>query len=49
MAGLGKAKFQRLLGERGIVKLVDEADFDQDLSNQSGEISANRPTATIES
>lgn len=33
MAGLGKAEFQHLLGERGITQPLDEAGFDQDLSN----------------
>ena len=33
MAGLGKAEFQHLLGERGIVQPLDETSFEQDLSN----------------
>lgn len=32
MAGMGKAEFQHMLGERGIAQPLDEADFDQDLS-----------------
>jgi predicted HTH domain antitoxin len=33
MAGMGKAEFQHLLGERGIAQPLDETDFEQDLSN----------------
>lgn len=33
MAGMGKAEFQHMLGERGIAQPLDEADFEQDLSN----------------
>lgn len=33
MAGMGKAEFQHMLGERGIAQPLDEPDFDQDMSN----------------
>lgn len=33
MAGLGKAEFQHMLGERSIAQPLDSADFEQDLSN----------------
>lgn len=33
MAGMGKAEFQYLLGERGISQPLDEIDFEQDMSN----------------
>lgn len=33
MAGLGKAEFQFLLGERGITQPLGEADFEQDQRN----------------
>jgi predicted HTH domain antitoxin len=35
MAGMGKAEFHHMLGERGIPQPLDEPDFDQDLSNLS--------------
>lgn len=35
MAGVGKAEFQFMLGERGITQPLDEPDFDQDLRNLS--------------
>lgn len=33
MAGMGKAEFQHLLGERGITQPLDENDYEQELSN----------------
>ena len=33
MAGMGKAEFQHMLGERGISQPLEGADFDQDMSN----------------
>jgi predicted HTH domain antitoxin len=33
MAGVGKAEFQHLLGERGITQPLTEQDLDQDLTN----------------
>jgi predicted HTH domain antitoxin len=33
MAGMTKAEFQHMLGERGIQQPLDEPDLDQDLSN----------------
>lgn len=33
MAGMGKAEFQHLLGERGITQPQDENDYAQELSN----------------
>jgi predicted HTH domain antitoxin len=33
MAGMGKAEFQHLLGERGITQPLDEVDYEQDLAN----------------
>jgi predicted HTH domain antitoxin len=33
MAGMGKAEFQYMLGERGIAQPLSESDFEQDLSN----------------
>lgn len=33
MAGMGKAEFQHMLGQRGIEQPLNEADFEQDLSN----------------
>ena len=33
MAGLSKAEFQHLLGERGIVQPLGELDYEQDLKN----------------
>jgi predicted HTH domain antitoxin len=33
MAGMGKAEFQHLLGERGIAQPLDKVDYDQDLAN----------------
>ena len=33
MAGMGKAEFQHLLGERGISQPLDETDYEQDLGN----------------
>lgn len=33
MAGMGKAEFQFMLGERGIAQPLDEPDFAQDMSN----------------
>jgi predicted HTH domain antitoxin len=33
MAGMGKAEFQHMLGERGIAQPLDEAEYEQDLSN----------------
>lgn len=33
MAGMGKAEFQHMLGERGIAQPLDEADYEQELSN----------------
>lgn len=33
MAGMGKVEFQHMLGQRGIAQPLDEADFEQDLSN----------------
>ena len=33
MAGMGKAEFQHLLGERGITQPLDEMDYEQDLAN----------------
>jgi predicted HTH domain antitoxin len=33
MAGMGKAEFQHLLGERGIPQPLEESDYEQDLAN----------------
>jgi len=33
MAGMTKAEFQHMLGERGISQPLDEPDYEQDLSN----------------
>jgi predicted HTH domain antitoxin len=33
MAGMEKAEFQHLLGERGVAQPLDFADFEQDLTN----------------
>lgn len=33
MSGLGKAEFQRLLGERGIAQPLGESDLEEDLAN----------------
>jgi predicted HTH domain antitoxin len=33
MAGMGKAEFQHMLGERGISQPLAPADFDQELEN----------------
>jgi predicted HTH domain antitoxin len=33
MAGMGKAEFQSMLGERGIAQPLDVPDFDQEMSN----------------
>lgn len=33
MAGMGKAEFQNMLGERGIAQPLDEPDYEQDLTN----------------
>ena len=33
LAGFGKAEFQHMLGERGIVQPLDEPDYEQDLTN----------------
>ena len=34
MAGMGKAEFQHLLGERGITQPLDEMDYEQDLADR---------------
>ena len=33
MAGMGKAEFQHILGERGIAQPLGEADYEQEMSN----------------
>lgn len=33
MAGMGKAEFQHMLGERGIAQPLADPDFEQDLEN----------------
>lgn len=33
MAGMGKAEFQHMLGERGIRQPLDESDYEQDLNH----------------
>lgn len=35
MAGMGKAEFQFMLGERGVIQPLDDPDLDQDLRNLS--------------
>jgi predicted HTH domain antitoxin len=33
MAGMGRAEFQHMLGERGVSQPLDEVDYEQDLGN----------------